>query len=145
MRLSLLPIVYSEFDLVHGRTWWTHARAAALESGVSICETPPSVSVAVLWRGQYAGSVGAIEHEGLLMYEWLVLNGRLPATVRWAAAQRLMVAGMDYAAARGARLTMVVDKRRGAAGIRAIAKRLGFAVRSEHLEVLEGGSDDREK
>lgn len=139
MSLSL----YNDFEVVHGRRWWCHARAAALESGVIICSEPPPVSVAALWHGMYAGSVGAIEHEGLLLYEWLVVNGRLPVAVRHAAATRLMLAGMDYAAARGVKLTMVVDKRRGGMGIKAIAKRLGFAVKNEQAEVLEGGHDDR--
>jgi hypothetical protein len=50
---------------------------------------------------------------------------------------------MDYAAGKGVKLTMVVDRRRGAAGIKALARRLGFAKKNEQAEVLEGGHDDR--
>jgi hypothetical protein len=144
LRLSL----YNDFDVVHGRRYWPAARACALEHGIIICAEPPPVSVAALWRSPhggalYAGSVGVIEHEGLCLYEWFVLNGALPAAVRHAAATRLMMAGMDYAAGKGVKLTMVVDKSRGGVGIKALAKRLGFAVKNEQAEVLEGGHDDR--
>jgi hypothetical protein len=58
--------------------------------------------------------------------------------VRHAALEALMLAGKAYAAEVGKRPVMVVDRRRGGAGIIMMAERLGFASRNEHLEVLEG-------
>lgn len=131
-------------DIVHGAKYWQAARFCALESGVTICAEPPPVSVAVLWlmpdgkTWEYAASVGAVEHGTLLVYEWLVVNRHLGIRVRHEAVVQLMIAGRTYAAAVGKRTTMVVDRRRGGAGIRAMAERLCFARRNDALEVLEG-------
>ena len=129
-------------QVVHGARYWPSARFCAAESGITICSKPPPVCIAVLIETgsarEYVGSVGAVEHDHLLMFEWFVLNRHLSARVRHAGAVRMMLAGMDYAAAVGKRTTIVVDRRRGGTGIKAICKRLGFALHNEALEVLEG-------
>jgi hypothetical protein len=129
-------------EIVHGAKYWQAARFCALESGIEICANPPPVCVAALALRdncrEYVGSVGAVEHDGLLMYEWLVVNRHMPAKLRHAAVELLMIAGGHYAAAVGKKTIMIVDKRRAGGGIRTMAERLGFARRNEALEVLEG-------
>lgn len=131
-------------DIVHGARYWQEARLCASASGVEICITPPTVCVAAVSiqdRGAYIASVGAVEHGGLLLYEWLVTNQSVPATVRHAAVELLMIAGRHYAAAVGKKPVMIIDGR--GAGIRAMAARLGFARLNSALEVLEGDDHAR--
>lgn len=130
---------FDDFRIVEGKMWWSLAGLHAENRGVQIPDEPPPRCVAVLTRrGSWVGSVGVIEHGPLLMFEWLVLDNRQPATWRHAGLWRLMLHGKAYAAAVGKRPVMVVDRRRGGVGIRKMAERLGFASRNEYLEVLEG-------
>jgi hypothetical protein len=140
--------------LEHGARLWQDARRAAFEQGYEIPEVAPAVCVALssvgtFWQEDmpqpptmvapwYMGSVGAIDTTaGIVLFEWLVVNPNYSLRIRHEVVERLMRAGMVYAAAIGKRVVMLTAHK----GVNAMAKRIGLGVVHPEYSVLIGGSN----